>query len=64
MGGNNQRAWNVGIDSTFYEFVPEHAMGKHKRGHPKGQFLIEIHSFEKEALNKRLGELSVKVVSN
>ena len=54
----------VGIDSTFYEFVPKNGMGKHKRGHPKGQFLIQIPSFEKEALNKLLGELTVKVVSN
>ena len=75
MGGNNSSCRRnpdtvrkssvvVGIDSTFYEFVPENAMGKHKRGHPKGQILIQIHSFEKEALNKRLGELRVKVVSN
>ena len=53
----------VGIDSTFYEFVPENGMGKRKRGHLKGQFLIQIPSFEKEILNKLLGELTVKVVS-
>ena len=76
MGGNSQSTCRrsadtvrkssveIGIDSTFYEFVNENAMGKQKRGHPKGQILIQIHSFEKEALNKRLGELSVKVVSN
>ena len=76
MGGNNISSCRrnpdtvrkssvvIGIDSTFYEFVTENAMGKYKRGHPKGQILIQIHSFEKEALNKRLGELRVKVVSN
>lgn len=53
----------IGIDSTFYQFVPKDGMEKRKRGHPQGQLLIQIPSFEKEVLNRHLGELSVKVVS-